>query len=68
MTSKTNDAHELLTSRLALTVQEVARVTGTSVSAVRRAVDRNEIATTRLGHRILVPVEEVRRLLSPVAV
>lgn len=49
----------------ALSTNEVARRTGVCERTVRRAIANNQIASFRLGRRLLVPRSEVERILSP---
>lgn len=53
--------------RRTLTVDEVALVLGISRGSAFRAVHRNEIRAVRIGRRLLVPRDEVERLLGSAA-
>ena len=53
--------------RRTLTVDEVAVALGISRGSAFRAVHRNEIMAVRIGRRLLVPRDEVERLLGGAA-
>jgi hypothetical protein len=50
--------------RVSLTPAEFAQITGMKVKAVRVAIQNGEIAVTRLGNRLYIPVTEVSRLFG----
>ena len=50
--------------RSALTVEEVAEILGPSRAFAYEAVNRDEIPSIRIGHRILVPKVALQRLLE----
>ena len=50
--------------RQVLTVSEAARVFGVSPRTLRRYVDRGHLPGIRLGRRVFIPVEALRRLLE----
>lgn len=50
--------------RVSLTPAEFAQITGMKVKAVRVAIHNDEIAVTRLGNRLYIPVTEVKRLFG----
>jgi excisionase family DNA binding protein len=52
----------LLDERLALSPSEVAQLLGLSVSTVTRMIRVGELRATKTNRRLLVPVDEVRRL------
>lgn len=52
----------LLDERLALSPSEVAQLLGLSVSTVTRMIRGGELRATKTHRRLLVPVDEVRRL------
>ena len=45
-----------LNERLTMSPDEVARCLGISVASVRKAIERGEIPSIRLGRLILVPI------------
>lgn len=47
------------TSRVALSVDEVATRLGVSEWTVRQAIKRGDIPSRRIGQRVLVPVEAI---------
>ena len=50
--------------RLTMTVEEAAELLGISRNSAYEAVRRGEIPSVRLGRRILIPTEQLRRLLA----
>jgi len=46
-------------TRVALSVDEAAARLGVSEWSVRQAIKRGELASRRLGNRVLVPVEAI---------
>ena len=50
--------------RLTMTVEEAAEVLGISRNSAYEAVRRGEIPSLRLGRRILIPAEQLRRFLA----
>lgn len=51
--------------RLAYSCRELSELLGVSHKAVYDRVKAGEIGSVRLGKRILIPSEEVERLLDP---
>lgn len=47
-----------------VTVPEAAAVLGVSRAAAYAAVQRGDIPSIRIGHRVVVPTVELRRLLG----
>ncbi len=56
---------ENLIRRQAVTVPELAIITGIPRRTLYGAARRGVIRTTRIGARIVVPIAEVERLLNP---
>lgn len=50
----------------AFSVCESARLTGLSVKSLRRLILRGQLDVVRVGSRVLVPAESLRRLLGQV--
>lgn len=50
---------------LSTTVDGAARITGLSVSTIRRKLEDGELEAKRVGRRILVNYESLERLVSP---
>jgi excisionase family DNA binding protein len=50
----------------AFSVRESARLTGLSVKSLRRLILRGQLDVVRVGSRVLVPAESLRRLLGQV--
>lgn len=48
----------------AVSVEVAARLCGLSRSSMYKAVQSGEVRTARIGHRWLVPVSEIERLLA----
>jgi excisionase family DNA binding protein len=55
-------------NKLGLSVQRVAILIGVHANTVYRAASRGDIKTARIGSRVLVPVAELIRIFSPMAV
>jgi excisionase family DNA binding protein len=51
-------------TRAAYRVRDLAGLLGCSVIAARRMVDRGEIPTRRLGHRVLILADELDAFLK----
>ncbi len=49
---------------LTTTISEAARILGISRSAAYRAATKGELATIRIGGRLLVPTAKLRELLG----
>jgi excisionase family DNA binding protein len=49
--------------RLAYSIREVAGVLGISVGLVRLEIGRNSLQAIRLGGRVMITAEEIRRYL-----
>lgn len=46
-------------------VEELAARLGVSKATVRSAIKNGEVKANRIGRRIIIPLPEVQRLLSP---
>ncbi len=55
----------VVSERLAYSPPELSRVTGLSIATIYRKLASREIASSRLGRRILIPSAELERLLRP---
>jgi excisionase family DNA binding protein len=55
---------ERLTGRITLTVSETAEILGISRTLAYELVQRDELPVLRLGKRVVVPVQALRKLLS----
>ena len=55
----------LHTQRVAVSPGEFAAVTGLSISTVHRRLAAGEIRFSRSGRRVLIPLEELERLVKP---
>lgn len=51
--------------RLAFSPRELASLSGLGLSTVRRRIAAGEIRFTRSGRRVLIPRQELDRLLTP---
>lgn len=49
---------------LGVTVEETARLTGLSIYTIRDLERRNLIKSSRCGRRIIIPMEEVNRIVN----
>jgi len=56
---------ELLAQRAGLTVTETAQVLNISRSSVYNRVADGTIPSRRIGGRVVIPAEAIRRLLQP---
>lgn len=66
------NAHHVSTERTApapraLSVGVAATMAGVSANTIRRRIADGTIRAVRLGARVLVPVSELERVLSPLA-
>ena len=52
--------------RLAFSLDEVAKLTGLSVSFVRLEIARGRLRSSRAGRRVLIAATELREYLKPV--
>jgi excisionase family DNA binding protein len=50
--------------KLLLGIEEAAQVIGLSKYTVRAYVQKKLIRTTRIGTRVLIPVDEIRRIAA----
>jgi excisionase family DNA binding protein len=50
--------------RAALSVREVASLLGVSSFSVRRRITDGTLKATKFGHRLLIPMSELTRLLG----
>jgi excisionase family DNA binding protein len=50
---------------LAVDIREAGRLTSLSPRTIRRYIKSGQIRATRLGRRVLVPLEALRGLVSP---
>jgi excisionase family DNA binding protein len=50
-----------------LTVDQTAEILGLSRNGTYTAISTGEIPSVRVGHRLLVPVVQLRRLLGEIA-
>lgn len=50
---------------LAVDVREAARLTSLSVRTIRRYIKDSRIRVVRVGHRVIVPLDSLRDLVSP---
>ena len=48
---------------LAVDVREAARLTSLSVFTIRRYIHRGSLKATRIGRRVVVPLEALERLI-----
>ena len=62
--STSNTVTEYRMERWTYTIPETARILGIGRSAAYEAANRGEIPTIRIGKRILVPIEALKRRLS----
>jgi excisionase family DNA binding protein len=50
---------------LAVDIKEAARLTSLSVRTIRRYIKDSRIRAVRVGHRVIVPLDSLRDLVSP---
>jgi len=50
---------------LAVDIKEAARLTSLSVRTIRRYIKDSRIRAVRVGHRVIVPLDSLRALVSP---
>jgi hypothetical protein len=60
----TNTEKGSTNSRLAYSLEELAGDIGVSVGFLRLEITRGQLVPTRLGRRVIVAAEEVRRYLA----
>jgi excisionase family DNA binding protein len=53
-----------LTERLSYTLQEACAVTGLSESTLRRRAKEGQLRLHRVGGRVVIPADELRRLVG----
>jgi excisionase family DNA binding protein len=65
-TAEPRTHHEITAAvqRRTLTIEEAGRVLGLGRSAAYGAAQRGEIPTLRIGRKLLVPVDQLERLLA----
>ncbi len=54
--------------KLGLSVERTASLIGVHINTIRRSAKRGYIRTVRMGTRVIVPVSELIRIFSPMAV
>lgn len=60
--NSTGEIHTIV--REFVSFKEAKAITGISDWAYREWADNGKIATVKVGHRVLIPVSEIQRLLS----
>lgn len=51
--------------RLTRSVDETAGILGISPRSLRKRIYKGDVRVTRIGERVLIPVSEIERILTP---